>query len=1019
LDQKSECAVPPIELHGDYSAGNAQEGCWHPKTFDKAVVVIIDALRYDFTIPFVSTAADPTPRHFHNSLRILYEKALTEPNNAFLLPFIADPPTTTLQRLKGLTTGTLPTFIDAGSNFAGTAIEEDNMLSQLRDSGKKLVHLGDDTWTSLFPGYFEPNLTHAYDSFNVWDLHTVDNGVSEHLFPLLAQGPSDQWDVVFAHYLGVDHAGHRYGPEHPAMAAKLSQMDEVLRQIIELIDEETLLVVMGDHGMDSKGDHGGESSDEVEAALWMYSKRAIFGRTSTETSAPPGSAKIRPTAQIDLVPTLSLLLGLPIPFNNLGAPIEEAFIGVNGQNQENLATVSRLTSAQIHRYQEEYAKVRNLDSKATSKPTASWLSATEAWAEGVSDIGVPSQQQWVNIRAAFSSYQQQNLNVCRDLWARFDLSSMSYGILVLLTTFAILATYARAFSGDMTDLYKTSVIRGLTGMVGGALIGAAVSIILPSMGLLRSSSVLSAMGSCGGFVHTAWTFRGKFVGILTSSKWSGICVVSIALLSIGFFSNSYTVWEDEILLLILTSLGIMLLAASFRIRRSADRKNGHIQAIVFLICVRASSLSRLCRDEQLPYCRTTFYASATSSTSAPWQLLIPFLIAFVLPSAIKSYYNRTHSWHGSVAFWVDIAFRTSLFLIAIFWTLDAADNDDWFALQNKEFLKTIRTYIAQLVFAVAVGAGTATFAYQAPCISVETRMPTPQVLTTSAAPISQTSKPANALPDVSPSTFTPLAKPQFLVHGAGNLYGSHFMILPLTVLLPPLLLLQKPMGQLTLSLLAITILALFELLSLLLPLNAFASTVSPLGPTILALLAHYTFFKTGHQAALSSIQWDAAFVPLRTVRYPWSPLLVILNSFAGPILCSVCIPGVALWRRPYQFSSSSALQSGDDETATLTPGDSTSNSTKSRIETRLPQRRALLSSVLSAYATHILTYALINLTTTIGAAHLRRHLMLYRVFLPRWLLGSAVMLVAEVAGMIIGVGGVAWSVGAVGKVFGW
>jgi len=106
-------------------------------------------------------------------------------------------------------------------------------------------------------------------------------------------------------------------------------------------------------------------------------------------------------------------------------------------------------------------------------------------------------------------------------------------------------------------------------------------------------------------------------------------------------------------------------------------------------------------------------------------------------------------------------------------------------------------------------------------------------------------------------------------------------------------------------------------------------------------------------------------------------------------------------------------------TATLSPVDSTNSNAKSRVESRLTQRRALLSSVLSAYATHILAYALINLTTTIGAAHLRRHLMLYRVFLPRWLLGSAVMLVAEVAGMIIGVGGVAWSVGAVGKVFGW
>jgi phosphatidylinositol glycan class O len=184
-------------------------------------------------------------------------------------------------RLKGLTTGTLPTFIDAGSNFAGTAIDEDNLVAQLRNASKKMVHLGDDTWTALFPDYFEPNLTRAYDSFNVWDLHTVDNGVTEHIFPLLKAENASKWDVTFAHYLGVDHAGHRYGPDHPAMTAKLSQMDDVFRRMIAELDDSTLLVVMGDHGMDTKGDHGGESDDEIEAALWMYSTESARVRYSS------------------------------------------------------------------------------------------------------------------------------------------------------------------------------------------------------------------------------------------------------------------------------------------------------------------------------------------------------------------------------------------------------------------------------------------------------------------------------------------------------------------------------------------------------------------------------------------------------------------------------------------------------------------------------------------------------------------------------------------------------------------
>jgi GPI ethanolamine phosphate transferase 3 subunit O len=37
----------------------------------------------------------------------------------------------TLQRLKGMTTGSLPTFIDMGSNFATPEINEDNVIDQI------------------------------------------------------------------------------------------------------------------------------------------------------------------------------------------------------------------------------------------------------------------------------------------------------------------------------------------------------------------------------------------------------------------------------------------------------------------------------------------------------------------------------------------------------------------------------------------------------------------------------------------------------------------------------------------------------------------------------------------------------------------------------------------------------------------------------------------------------------------------------------------------------------------------
>ena len=122
--------------------------------------------------------------------------------------------------------GSLPTFVDAGSNFASYEITEDNIISQLVAHGKKVTCMGDDTWEGLFPGLFHKSF--PFPSFNVKDLHTVDNGVIQHLIPELQL---KDWDVIIAHFLGVDHCGHKYGPNHPAMADKLKQIDNVLRLV--------------------------------------------------------------------------------------------------------------------------------------------------------------------------------------------------------------------------------------------------------------------------------------------------------------------------------------------------------------------------------------------------------------------------------------------------------------------------------------------------------------------------------------------------------------------------------------------------------------------------------------------------------------------------------------------------------------------------------------------------------------------------------------------------------------------
>ena len=44
------------------------------------------------------------------------------------------------------------------------------------------------------------------------------------------------------------------------------------------LTNDTLLLVLGDHGMTRTGDHGGDSPDELDAALFVYSPTQIAGK---------------------------------------------------------------------------------------------------------------------------------------------------------------------------------------------------------------------------------------------------------------------------------------------------------------------------------------------------------------------------------------------------------------------------------------------------------------------------------------------------------------------------------------------------------------------------------------------------------------------------------------------------------------------------------------------------------------------------------------------------------------------
>lgn len=83
--------------------------------------------------------------------------------DGFAIPFTAHAtsPTVTMPRIKAITTGSIPSFLDVILNIdegdeSSSLASQDTWLAQMKakNTGKQLLY-GDDTWLKLFPGLFD------------------------------------------------------------------------------------------------------------------------------------------------------------------------------------------------------------------------------------------------------------------------------------------------------------------------------------------------------------------------------------------------------------------------------------------------------------------------------------------------------------------------------------------------------------------------------------------------------------------------------------------------------------------------------------------------------------------------------------------------------------------------------------------------------------------------------------------------------------------------------------------------
>lgn len=941
LPDISQCSSQQNEIVSD----KTDEGCFHPSEFKKAVILVIDALRFDFTIPVDNVFENSPDYYYHNHFDIFYNTFTQYPENSLLLKFIADPPTTTLQRLKGLTTGSLPTFIDAGSNFDGDTVTEDNLLSQMFYNNKSVAFMGDDTWMAMFSPFLNPNLTYPYDSLNVWDLHTVDNGVIDHIFPLLEKEKQKEWDVLIGHFLGVDHCGHRYGPDHYAMKDKLTQLNDIVKKVMEEISDDTLLVVFGDHGMDSTGNHGGESDDEVEAALFMYSKNKHFKHfTGNEYDISNAGKNYRRVNQIDITPTLSMLLGLPIPFNSLGSPIAEAFM----KDDKSFSIASLLTSSQINNYRlnSNELKIDNeintLYSKLRSDLSSNIFESTQ-------DL----------IKANYE-YQLTSLQKCKDLWANFDDLNIWIGITLIFLSLIVLIVYSKlvpsvvvsqlnyqcfvaslililvycALCSSFSVVFKPEGLPVTWALILGVGLGIANGILAPIID--RYSIIFLILQVKDNLVKNGWTYLGMLI---------------IGMHSLIYASNSFIIWEDKIVSFWLSTFGFLAFFKSFQNKEKHKKILGAYHAFMFMIFTRLASMITICREEQGDKCVSNFKMTW-------YSILFLYISAILLPIIIKTFYKISYSYEGPASVWISKGLRTVMFLIAILWTLEYVENDGYLNITYEiplTAIKTVRITIGRVILGISLLA--ANFGWNSGPLCIRVELEEQEVIIEDNLSTSNKTKKSTAKKDPKMEI-----KKTAKIIGYSNVYGSSYFLFFVNILCS-ILVVSKPLGGVSLFFLVNQLLTLFELVDIL---NIRTNLISVV---VMVLLGYLHFFTTGHQATLQAIQWETGFMFTETITFPFTHLAIILNTLGSFILVAIAIPLLTLWKIP---------------------------------PTNKPV--ALSSKIAENAMTMLIYQTCLTLVTLIMTNNFRRHLMVWKIFAPRYMLNAIILFLLNVILTFISVG---------------
>lgn len=337
------------------------------------------------------------------------------------------------------------------------------------------------------------------------------------------------------------------------------------------------------------------------------------------------SIPTRSTKQVDLVPTLSVILGVPIPFSNLGTLILDALPVVKNE-WETLLFSLWANVQQMVAYIKEYSATTN-----SFRPELLDKMQERYSVLHVRVLTISSEADFERFAEDSKEFLVSLRQMCEEVWVQFDSFSISRGLLLLfLTIFFVYMIIDGIPSERLPEIFMTSFLLCSYTAV---LIAVGISCVLYyfevvddlllniyfSTGLMSLFMLIMLVIQNWEVIALHWYERSK------RNRIPNLILRLILIFNIcGVFSNSYIIEEAYVFLFLLITV-VLFNTYGFNLKRGQKVKqnhNKHTSLILLISCcflIRSSMYFWRCREEQ-QWCLSADSFASRKSNADPSKI---------------------------------------------------------------------------------------------------------------------------------------------------------------------------------------------------------------------------------------------------------------------------------------------------------------------------------------------------------------------------------------------------------------